>query len=146
MSQRYDVPGLSARVFNAAIRQLAERGVSIAGSTALRVRGRRTGELRGVVVNLLSVDGRQYLVSPRGNTEWARNVRAAGTVEMGPRRRPTERRAVEIPDDAKPELLAVYIDRWYWQVKGHAGGLTPGSTTEQRRAVAATIPVFELVA
>ena len=146
MSHRYDVPGLGARVFNAAIRQLAELGVSIAGSTALRVRGRRTGEMRGVVVNLLSVNGRQYLVSPRGNTEWARTLRAAGLVSLGPRRRSTERRAVEIPDDAKPELLAVYIDRWYWQVKGHAGGLTPRSTTEQRRAVAATIPVFELVA
>ncbi len=52
---------------------------------------------------------------------------------------------MEIPDDAKPELLAAYIDRWYWQVKGHVGGLTPRSTTEQRRAVAASIPVFELV-
>lgn len=145
MSERYDVPGFGSRVFNAAIRQLAEMGVSIAGSTALRVRGRTTGEWRGVVVNLLSVDGRHYLVSPRGNTQWARNVRAAGTVEVGPRRRGTERRAVEIPDDAKPEVLERYIDRWYWEVKSHVGGLTPDSTAAERRAVAPSIPVFELV-
>jgi deazaflavin-dependent oxidoreductase (nitroreductase family) len=145
MTQRYDVPGLGARAFNSAIRHLAEMGVSIAGSTALRVRGRSTGELRGVVVNLLSVDGRQYLVSPRGNTQWARNVRAAGTVEMGPRNRPTERRAVEIPDEAKPELLERYLDRWYWQVKSHVGGLTPKSTADEVRAVAPSVPVFELV-
>jgi len=145
MPQRYDVPGLGARLFNTAIRRLAELGVSISGTTALRVRGRTTGEPRGVVVNLLSVDGRQYLVSPRGNTQWARNVRAAGVVEVGPRRRRAERRAAEIPDDAKPALLERYIDRWYWQVKGHVGGLSPASTAAERRAVAPSIPVFELV-
>ena len=145
MSARYDVPGLGARAFNSAIRYLAERGVSIAGTTALRVRGRRTGELRGVVVNLLSVDGRQYLVSPRGNTQWARNVRAAGTVEVGSSKRPTERQAVEISDEAKPAVLGRYLDRWYWQVKGHVGGLTPQSTADEVRAVAPSIPVFELV-
>ena len=145
MSARYDVPGFGARAVNSAIRNLAERGVSIAGTTALRVRGRRTGELRGVVVNLLSVDGRQYLVSPRGNTQWARNVRAAGTVELGPSKRPIERQAVEIPDEAKPEVLGRYLDRWYWQVKGHVGGLTPHSTADEMRAVAPSIPVFEIV-
>ncbi|MDZ4267816.1 MAG: nitroreductase family deazaflavin-dependent oxidoreductase [Mycobacterium sp.] len=145
MTQRYDVPGLGARLFNTAIRRLAELGVSISGTTALQVRGRTTGEPRGVVVNLLSVDGRQYLVSPRGNTQWARNVRAAGVVEVGPRRRRAERRAAEVPDDAKPALLERYIDRWYWQVKGHVGGLSPASTAAERRAVAPSIPVFELV-
>lgn len=144
MEQRYDVPGLNARIFNEAIRHLAEMGVSIAGSTALRVRGRSTGRTRGVVVNLLSVDGRQYLVSPRGNTQWARNVRAAGAVEMGPRWRSRRRRAVELPDEAKTELLERYLDRWYWQVKGHVGGLTPASTAAERRVVAPSIPVFEL--
>jgi hypothetical protein len=48
---------------------------------ALRVRDRTSGELRVVVVNLLTVDGRDYLVSPRGNTQWARNARTAGVVE-----------------------------------------------------------------
>ncbi|WP_163896081.1 nitroreductase/quinone reductase family protein [Mycolicibacterium hippocampi] len=144
MKLRYDVPGLGARIFNEAIRHLAELGVSIAGSTALRVRGRSTGRTRGVVVNLLSVDGRQYLVSPRGNTQWARNVRAAGAVEMGPRWRSRRRRAVELTDEVKPELLERYLERWYWQVKGHVGGLTPASTAAERREVAPSIPVFEL--
>ena len=67
------------------IRWLAELGISIAGTRALRVRGRKTGKQRGVVINLLTVDGVDYVVSPRGNTQWARNVRAAGVVEIGPR-------------------------------------------------------------
>lgn len=144
MSERYDVPGRASRLFNDVIRRLAERGISIQGTTALRVRGRTSGELRPVVVNLLTVDGRDYLVSPRGNTQWARNVRAAGSVEMGPRRRSRRRDVVEVPDAGKPALLRHYLDRWYWQVKGHTGGLTPASSDEQIRAVAASIPVFEM--
>ncbi|MBI5336221.1 MAG: nitroreductase family deazaflavin-dependent oxidoreductase [Mycolicibacterium rufum] len=144
MSERYDVPGRATRLFNGLIRRLAERGVSVQGSTAVRVRGRTSGEVRPVVVNLLTVDGRDYLVSPRGNTQWARNVRAAGEVETGPRDRPRRRGVVEVPDDAKPALLRRYLDRWYWQVKGHTGGLTPASSDGQVRAAAASIPVFEL--
>ena len=85
MSMRYDEPHRAARAANTVIRWLAELGISIAGTRALRVRGRKTGKLRGVVVNVLTVDGVDYLVSPRGNTQWVRNVRAAGVVEMGPR-------------------------------------------------------------
>lgn len=144
MSERYEAPGRAARLFNDVIRRLAERGVSVQGSTALRVRGRTSGEMRSVVVNLLTVDGRDYLVSPRGNTQWARNARAAGAVETGARHRSRRRGVVELPDDAKPALLRRYLDRWYWQVKGHTGGLTPASSDAQIRAVAASIPVFEL--
>jgi hypothetical protein len=145
MTVRYDEPKLIARVGNELIRWLAEAGISIAGTRALRVRGRKTGHRRGVVINLLTVDGHDYLVSPRGNTQWARNARAAGVVEMGPRWRSREIRIAEVADEAKPELLKRYLDRWYWEVKGHVGGLTPRSTDEELRATAPTIPVFELI-
>jgi len=145
MTVHYDQPNIAARAFNELFRMLAEAGISIAGTVALRVRGRKTGKLRGVVVNLLTVDGRDYLVSPRGNTQWARNARAAGVVEIGPRWRGREVRIAEVADDAKPELLRRYIDRWFWEVKGHVGGLTPESTDAARRAAAPSIPVFELL-
>jgi hypothetical protein len=144
MTTRYDPPNLAARVGNELIRLLAEAGVSLAGTRALRVRGRKTGKRRGVVINLLTIDGRDYVVSPRGNTQWARNARAAGVVEIGPRWRSREVRIAEVPDEAKPELLRRYLDRWYWEVKGHVGGLTPESTDAQVRAAAPSIPVFEL--
>jgi hypothetical protein len=145
MTVRYDEPNLAARAGNALIRWLAEAGISLAGTSALRVRGRKTGKLRGVVINLLTLDGREFVVSPRGNTQWARNARAAGTVEMGPVWRRREVRIAEIPDDAKPELLRRYLDRWFWEVKGHVGGLTPDSTDAELRAGATFIPVFELL-
>jgi hypothetical protein len=145
MTVRYDEPNLAARAGNEVIRWLAEAGVSIAGTRALRVRGRKAGKLRGVVINLLSVDGRDYVVSPRGNTQWARNARAAGSVETGPRWRSREVRIAEVADDAKPQLLRRYLGRWYWEVKGRVGGLTPESTDDEMRAAASSIPVFELL-
>jgi len=144
MATRYEEPSRVARAANTVIRWLAELGISIAGTRALRVRGRKSGKPRAVVINLLTVDGVDYLVSPRGNTQWARNVRAAGAVEVGPRWRRRRARVSEVDDAAKPELLRRYLARWYWQVKDYVGGLTPDSTDEQLLAGAPTIPVFAL--
>ncbi len=146
MAERYDEPPRVAIAANAVIRWLAELGISIAGTRALHVRGRTTGKRRSVVINLLTVDGVDYLVSPRGNTQWARNVRAAGDVDMGPRWRRRRRHAAELADSAKPELLRRYLDRWYWEVKGHIAGLTTDSDDDQLRAAAPSIPVFVLTA
>jgi deazaflavin-dependent oxidoreductase (nitroreductase family) len=146
MSLRYDEPDRVAKAANVLVRWLAEAGISIAGTRALRVRGRKTGQVRGVVVNVLTVDERDYLVSPRGSTQWARNVRATGEVEVGPRWRRRTLRATEVGDAAKPELLRRYLDKWYWEVKGHIAGLTPDSSDEQLRVAAPSIPVFALAA
>ena len=144
MPTRYEQPNRVAQAANTVIRWLAELGISIAGSRALRVRGRKSGKQRGVVINLLTVDGVDYVVSPRGNTQWARNVRAAGVVEVGPRWRSVRAGVSEVPDDAKPELLRRYLARWYWQVKDYVLGLTPQSGDDELRAAAPAIPVFAL--
>jgi F420H(2)-dependent quinone reductase len=141
---RYDEPNLVARIGNSLIRWLAEAGISVAGTQVLRVRGRKTGVTRAVVINLMAVDGVEYLVSPRGNTQWARNARAAGEVELGPRWRRRSVSLTELPDEAKPAILRPYLQRWFWEVKGHVGGLTPDSSDDQMRAAAPEIPVFEL--
>lgn len=142
---RYDKPGPVARAGSAVIRWLAEAGISIAGTQVLQVTGRKTGRPRAVVVNVLTVDGTDYLVSPRGNTQWARNVRAAGQVQIGPRYRRRTRRVTEVADDAKPPLLHRYLQRWYWEVKGYVAGLTPESSEAELARAAPSIPVFTLV-
>ncbi|MCV7195040.1 nitroreductase/quinone reductase family protein [Mycobacterium angelicum] len=144
MSTRYEEPNRAVQAANALIRWLAELGISIAGTRALRVRGRKSGKQRSVVINLLTVDGVDYVVSPRGNTQWARNVRAAGVVELGPSWRKERAEIRELADDAKPEVLRRYLQRWYWQVKDYVVGLTPQSSDDELRAAAPQIPVFEL--
>ena len=145
MEQRYEQPNTAARAFNEIVRGLAEFGISLGGTRALRVRGRKTGKRRGVVINLLTVDGKDYVVSPRGDTQWARNARAAGAVELGPRWRTTPIRIAEVDDDTKPPLLRAYLDRWFWQVKGHIAGLTPQSGDAELRTASPSIPVFEVL-
>ena len=76
---RYITPGLATRIFNAIPVGLARLGISIYGSRVLAVRGRKSGERRTVPVNLLEYDGARYLVAPRGETQWVRNLRASGT-------------------------------------------------------------------
>jgi hypothetical protein len=144
VTPRYDEPNVLARVGNTLIRWLAEAGLSIAGTQVLRVPGRTTGVTRKVVINLMTIDGTEYLVSPRGNTQWARNARAAGRISLGPRWRSRSVRLTEVPDDDKPALLKQYLDRWFWEVKTHVGGLTPQSNIQQLREVAPSIPVFVL--
>ncbi|MGO8769116.1 MAG: nitroreductase/quinone reductase family protein [Mycobacterium sp.] len=146
MTTRYDEPNRVERAANAVIRWLADLGISIAGTRALRVRGRKSGKQRAVVINLLTIDGVDYVVAPRGNTQWVRNVRAAGVVEVGPRWRRRRTQVTEVDDAAKPELLRAYLARWYRQVKDYVGGLTPDSSDEQLLAAAPTIPVFRLAA
>jgi len=144
MTMRYEEPNRVARAATAVIRRLAELGISIAGTRALRVRGRKTGKKRAVVINLLTVDGVDYVISPRGNTQWARNVRAAGFVEVGPLWQRKRAQASEVADAVKPELLRDYLTRWYWQVKDYVAGLTPESSDDELLAAAPSIPVFEL--
>lgn len=144
MAAGYDRPNAAARFANALIRKLAEAGISIAGTRALSVRGRKSGKRRGVVINLLTVDGVDYLVSPRGNTEWVRNLRAAGEIQIGPRWRPRPARVTEVADADKPAVLRRYLQRWYWQVKGYVSGLTPDSSDDELQIAAPSIPVFSL--
>ncbi len=134
----------SPNLANTVIRWLAECGISVAGTRALRVRGRKTGQPRSVVVNLLTVDGADYLVSPRGNTQWARNVRAAGVSRPGHAGAGDAPPSARSPTTTSPRFCRRYLDRWYWQVKGYVGGVTPESSNEELRAAAARIPVFAL--
>lgn len=146
MPDRYLRPGWVTRhVMNRGIRRLARIGVAPAGLRELRVRGRRTGAVRSVPVNLLELDGRRYLVAPRGTTEWVRNLRAAGEAELRVGRRVEAFRAVELDDGAKPLVLREYLRRWKAEVKAFFVDLDETSSDERVAEVAAGFPVFEVL-
>jgi len=79
---RYLAPTGMDRVFNSTVAMLTRAGISVMGSRVLAVRGRKSGEWRTTPVNLLTVDGTRYLVAPRGQAQWVRNLRAAGQGEL----------------------------------------------------------------
>jgi deazaflavin-dependent oxidoreductase (nitroreductase family) len=135
----------TARVFNPTVKRLTRWGISIKGSRVLEVPGRTSGEMRTTVVNLLTVDGQRYLVAPRGETQWVRNLRAAngnGTLRLGKRREPFH--ALELADDDKAPILRAYLKEWAWEVGKFFDELTKDSSDADIDAVAPGFPAFRI--
>ncbi len=146
MATHYRAPGWVTRnVGNRFVAFLARHGVSVLGSRVLAVRGRSSGQWRTTPVNLLEMDGRRYLVSPRGEGQWVRNLRVAGSGELrlGARSEPFVGR--ELADDEKVAVLRAYLRRWKVEVGIFFDGVGPDSSAEQIRAVAPKHPAFEVV-
>jgi len=109
----YRKPGwFTNHVFNPTVQGLTRMGVSVWGSRILRVRGRSSGEWRSQPVNLLTFEGKRYLVAPRGLTQWVRNIRVSGEGELLLGSKAERFRAVEIPDAEKLPILRAYLKIW----------------------------------
>lgn len=141
---RYLRPGRITAVFNALVGGLAKRGVSLAGSRVLAVRGRSSGEWRTTPVNPLPYQGSLYLVSPRGNSQWVRNLRVAGGGELRIGRRITPFTAVELRDEDKPALLRAYLRRWGFEVGAFFDGVGAQSGDAELARIAPGHPIFEV--
>jgi deazaflavin-dependent oxidoreductase (nitroreductase family) len=142
-TDRYLRPGwLTKHLVNRLARRLARLGVSPKGLRELSVVGRRSGEWRTTAVNLLDLDGRRYLVAPRGQTEWVRNIRVAGGGELRIGRRVEVIRVTELADADKPAVLREYLRRWKAEVKVFFDGIDVDATDEQLLEIAAGFPVF----
>jgi hypothetical protein len=132
-------------VLNRLLGGLTRLGVSVMGSRVLEHRGRTTGRLHHTPVNLLTIEGTQYLVAPRGETQWVRNVRHAGghlVLILGRRRQLCT--ATEVPVADSVPILRAYLRRWKFEVGMFFDGVSPDSTDEEWAAVAARHPVFVL--
>jgi deazaflavin-dependent oxidoreductase (nitroreductase family) len=146
MTVHYRAPGwFNRNVFNPAVAFLTRHGVSVLGSRVLAVKGRTTGMWRMTPVNLLDFDGRRYLVSARGEGQWVRNLRAAGTGELRVGKRTEAFRGRELSDEEKVPVLRAYLKRWKIEVGAFFEGVGADSTDEQIRAVAPKHPAFEVL-
>jgi deazaflavin-dependent oxidoreductase (nitroreductase family) len=145
-ADHYRKPGWFTRnILNRLVARLTRLGVSVWGSRVLEVPGRRTGEPRRAPVNLLVLDGHQYLVSARGHGEWVRNVRAnGGNLDLLVGRRRTSYTATELDDADKVEVLRAYLRRWKAEVGAFFDGVDASSSDEEILAIAAKHPVLEL--
>jgi deazaflavin-dependent oxidoreductase (nitroreductase family) len=146
MAAHYKQPGwFTKHVFNRVVAVLTKLGVSVWGSRVLRVRGRKTGEPRTTPVNLLTYDGTEYLVAPRGETQWVRNLRAAnGEGELLLGKRAEAFHATEIADDAKPDILRAYLKRWKAEVGVFFDGVSADSPASEVERIAPNHPVFKI--
>jgi F420H(2)-dependent quinone reductase len=132
------------RIFNPAVALLTRAGVSIWGSRVLRVRGRTSGEWRSHPVNLLTYEGKQYLVAPRGLTQWVRNIRVAGGGELLLGNKVQRFKAAEIAGEDKVPILRAYLKRWAVEVGIFFQGVGADSSDEDLRRIAPDHPVFRV--
>jgi deazaflavin-dependent oxidoreductase (nitroreductase family) len=144
-SEHYKRPGwFTTNVFNRVVAALTRLGISVAGSRVLEVQGRTSGRPRHTPVNLLTFEGQRYLVAPRGNTQWVRNLRVSGEGRLlvGPR---SERfTATELTDDPKVPVLRAYLKRWKFEVGVFFEGIGPDSSDDELRRAAPRHPVFRI--
>jgi hypothetical protein len=144
-TNHYQQPDFFTRhIMNRLVMRMTRFGVSVWGSRVLEVPGRRSGVPHRVPVNPLEVDGVRYLVSPRGETQWVRNARAAGQVTLIKGRRRQAFGLVELSDDRKPALLRSYLAKSKFEVGMFFEGVGPESTDEELAAIAPRHPVFRL--
>ncbi len=141
-SDKYAPPSPFETMFNRTFGWLASVGLAPKFIHQLQVRGRKSGKIYSVAVNLMEVGGKKILVAPRGRTQWVRNAEAAGEVDL--KRGKTQRFGLRaIADEEKPELLKEYLDRYASAVKKFFP-VPPGSPAASFEAIAANYPVFEL--
>src|SRR3954471_18045032 len=130
-------------VFNPTVAVLHRLGISLQGSQTLAVRGRKSGEVRTNPVNPFELDGKTYLLAPRGTTQGVRNMRAAGEGELRSGRKVRRFHATEVPDSEKLPLMRLYMDKWSWEVKGFLG-IDAKASDEEIERVMPDRPAFVL--
>jgi deazaflavin-dependent oxidoreductase (nitroreductase family) len=139
-------PGwFTAHVFNPLVAVFTRMGISLLGSRVLEVRGRSSGQPRRTPVNLLDLDGQRYLVAPRGETQWVRNLRVSGEGRLLLGRRGEAFTAVEIPDTEKVPILRAYLKRWKAEVGAFFDGVAPDAPEAEMAAIAPKHPVFRVM-
>lgn len=146
VTEHYQAPGwFTTNVFNRLVAALTRAGVSVWGSRVLEVRGRKSGEWRQTPVNLLKHDGVEYLVAPRGHTQWVRNLRVSGEGRLRLGRRTRSFRAAELAEGEAPPVLRAYLRKWKLEVGVFFDGVGPDSSDEELRRIAPDHPVFRLL-
>src|ERR1700756_3719461 len=81
-------------------------GLGLAPSYAylLEAKGRKSGKVYSTPVNLHEFAGKQFLVAPRGRTQWVRNAEAAGEVTLKKRSKRLRFRLRPLQDTEKPDV------------------------------------------
>jgi deazaflavin-dependent oxidoreductase (nitroreductase family) len=131
-------------ILNPVVAGLHRLGIGVQGSQTLAIRGRKSGEIRTNPVNPFELDGRTYLLSPRGTTQWVRNLRAAGGEgELRSGRKVRRFHAEEVPDSEKLPLMRLYMDKWSWEVKGFLG-IDAKASDEEIERILPDHPAFVL--
>lgn len=139
----FEKPRPAERLFNRAFGVLVGLGLAPADYYLLQVRGRMTGRLYSTPVNVIRVGGAEFLVAPRGRTQWVRNAEAGGELVLSRGRSRRRLRIRSVAPDDRPEILRAYLDRFRGTVQRYFP-VTAGSPASAFIPLTDRYPVFEL--
>jgi deazaflavin-dependent oxidoreductase (nitroreductase family) len=114
----YLKPSGIVNAFNTFAKLITQK-VAFYGVQTLVVAGRSTGTEQTVPVIPVDFDGARYIVSTRGESEWVRNVRKVGTVELRDKGKPTTYTASEVPVAEREPIIAAYRKKAGQAVSGY---------------------------
>lgn len=103
-------PPRSIKVANRIIKSLTRLGAKLP-MQVLTVPGRRSGQPRSTPVTPYEVDGQRYIAAGLGQSDWVRNVRAAGEGTLHNGRRSERVRLVELPESERGPILREFPKR-----------------------------------
>ena len=139
----YRRPMKLTQVMNRFVSWLASLGVTSSDTVTLEVKGRRSGRVRSNPVTWVEHEGERYLVSPRGEAEWVRNVRAAEGEAVIRHRGRQRVRLEEVPAEERASIIKSYLAKTARATRQHFG-IDPKAELGEFEAIAARHPVFRI--
>jgi hypothetical protein len=83
--------------------------LGVGGSETLSIVRRESGETQNIPVIPVEYEGSRYIVSTRGESDWVRNLRAAGGKGQLAKRGAVEMfQAVEVPVEQRASIIEAY--------------------------------------
>jgi deazaflavin-dependent oxidoreductase (nitroreductase family) len=140
----YHKPSGLVKLMNSFVGWLGSMGFVPGGTAQLQVKGRKSGQTRKNAVTWVEYEGERYLVAPRGNTEWVRNVKAAGGEAVLKRGKSERIRLEEIPVEQRATIIKPYLKKTAMATKREFG-LDPEAPIEEFERIAPDHPVFRVV-
>ncbi len=140
----FRAPGAGERVFNRIFGFVVGLGWGFSYNYLLQVRGRKSGKVYSTPIDLLEMNGKRFLVAPRGRTQWVRNAEAAGEVTLKRGKLQQRFRLRVLSDQEKPEVLKAYLDQFKGEVQSYFP-VPAGSSVETFRELVQRYPAFELI-
>ena len=139
----YKAPSATEKLFNQSFGFLAGLGLAPSFIYLLQVKGRKSGKTYSTAVNLMDFRGKQFLVAPRGRTQWVKNAEASGEVilKRGARHK---FRLRALADTEKPEVLKEYLTRYKSAVQKFFP-VQPDAGIDAFAKIAEDYPAFELI-
>jgi deazaflavin-dependent oxidoreductase (nitroreductase family) len=104
VAQNDRIPSI-VRTLSPLVRRLLRMGMPMGQNALLTVRGRTSGQPRAFPITVLETGGRRYVFAAFGETNWVRNLRAAGEATLRQGGRDQTVVAVELPVAAAAPIL-----------------------------------------